>query len=104
MIAMTATLRPSISVPTLSLLGQDLRRHHEHHLLVVDKMLVYVPKVGQVLVTEGCGRIRFDLVADTEEALPFLMDNLVNDLRSLTQGQELSVEWKKSSTIPPALR
>ncbi|WP_354568966.1 hypothetical protein [Glaciihabitans sp. UYNi722] len=101
---MTATLRPAASVTSLSLLAQDLRRHHEHHLIVVDKMVVHVPKVGKVLVTEGSGRIRVDLVADSEEALPSLMDNLERDLRALPHGQELLVEWKKSSAVPNSLR
>lgn len=104
MIAMTATLHPSASVPTLPLLGQDLRRHHEHHLLVVDQMLVLVPEVGQVLVTEGRGRMRFDLVADTEDAVRALMDNLESDLRSLAHAQELLVKWEKCPAIPDSLR
>jgi hypothetical protein len=72
--------------------------------LVIDKMLVCVPTVGQFLVTEGRGRICFDLVADTEEVLPTLMENLENDLRSLTRRRELSVDWIKSASIPQPLR
>lgn len=86
------------------MLGQNLRRHHEHHLLVADQMLVLVPEVGQVLVTEGRGRIRCDLVADTEEAFPLLMANLERDLRSLSHGDDLMVQWKKAAAIPVPFR
>jgi|GEM_PF-2832941 len=104
MIPMTATVRPATVRQALPLLGQNLRRHHEHHLLVVDQMLVLVPEVGQVLVTEGFGRIRFDIVAETTEVLPTLMANLESDLRALAHDQDLLVEWERATAIPVPFR
>ncbi|CAN5236109.1 hypothetical protein BH09ACT6_BH09ACT6_12820 [soil metagenome] len=104
MIAMTATVRPVESVHALPLLAQDLRRHYEHILLFTDQMLVMVPIVGPVLVSEEPGRMRFDVVADTKAEMTRKSEALESDLRRRLPGTRLRVEWQKLARIPVPFR
>ncbi|UFS60605.1 hypothetical protein [Subtercola endophyticus] len=101
---MTATVWPVESLRALPLLAQNLRRHYEHILLFTDQMLVVVPKVGPVLVSDKCGRMRLDIVGESQAEIVKKIDGLEKALRSRLPGVRLRIEWDRSSTIPVPFR
>ena len=100
---MTAVVRPTNSLQVLHLLEQCFRRHFQTLRVHDDQILVHVPAVGRVLVTEQLARMRLDFLTDEDEA-ETAVAALEAEVRSQVRHQELSIRWERSDIIPAALR
>lgn len=104
MIAMTATVRPVDSHRVRPVLAHNLRRDHEHTLLFSDQMLVVVPEVGVVLVTEEPTTLRFDIVGNDQATVDYRMARLESCIRNHAGGQPIRVDWTAATQIPVPFR
>ncbi|MBC7725461.1 MAG: hypothetical protein H7146_12075 [Burkholderiaceae bacterium] len=104
MLAMTGTIHAAGSIPGLGELCRGIRRTHEHLLLAVDQMLVFLPAVGTVLVTEKDRDVTVDVVADTHAELSTRVALVEAALRSTLPLSSLRLDWRKAGAIPVPFR
>jgi hypothetical protein len=103
MMAMTALVRPVDSLEVIPLLEQRLRRNFTTLRVREGQLLLHVPAVGRVLVTEQLARIRLDIVAENDRVTS-AVTALDEEIRSQVRYQSLSIDWSESAIIPAALR
>jgi hypothetical protein len=104
MIAMTATVRPSESITVLHLLEQCLRRHFTSVRIYDDSLVIAVPGVGRVLVTENLTTMRLDFVATSSALAEESMVALEQQLRAQVSNQRIDIAWTRPDTVPARLR
>jgi hypothetical protein len=104
MIAVTAVVSPAESLQVLHLLGQCFRRHFESVPVANDQLLVKIPLVGEVLVTEESTRIRLEMVTESESTVDLITDALEREVHRLVNHQRLVIAWGRSAFVPSPLR
>jgi hypothetical protein len=104
MIAVTATVKPRESISVLHLLEQCLRRHFPSIRAYDDSLVIDMPDVGRVLVTERLTTMRLDFVAENSDAAASSMASLERQLHAQVRNQGLTVAWDRTDTVPAALR
>jgi predicted ATP-grasp superfamily ATP-dependent carboligase len=103
-IVMTATVKPRSSVQVLHLLEQCLRRHFRSIQLLDDSLIIQVPDVGRVLVTEQLAMMRLDFLVNDPTAATAAMAALEKHVHTQVRNQGLSISWDSPGTVPTALR
>lgn len=103
MIAVTATVRPNDSVRVLHLLEQGLRRHFAGFRVFDDSLIIDVPGVGRVLVTEELTVMRLDFVVE-DAAAAAATTALEAQIRARVHNHSISFAWSRPATVPRALR
>ncbi|WP_411698394.1 hypothetical protein [Conyzicola sp.] len=104
MIAVSATVKPRDSVSVLHLLEQCLRRHFTSVRVYDDSLIINVPDVGRVLITENLVTMRLDFVAADSQVAEAAITALDRQLRDQVRNQGLDIAWDHPDTIPAALR
>jgi hypothetical protein len=104
MIAVTATVRPRDSIQVLHLLEQCLRRHFTSVRTYDNSIVVLVPGVGCVLVTENLTTMRLDFVAEDPSAAALSMEAVEQQLRSSVKDHGLMFAWGNGESVPAQLR
>jgi hypothetical protein len=104
MIAVTAIVRPSDSVQVLHLLEQCLRRHFASIPTQNDDLVIVIPGVGKVVITEQLALMRLDFVAANDDTAGAAMRALEKELQEQVRRQGLLIGWDWPSTIHPALQ
>jgi hypothetical protein len=104
MIAVTATVRPLDSVQVLHLLEQCLRRHFTTVRTYDDSIIVVMPGVGRVLVTENLTAMRLDFIAETPFAAALSSRTLEAQLQAQVGDHGLTFAWDNADTVPARLR
>lgn len=104
MIALSATVSPRTSLGVLHLLEQCLRRHFASVRVFDDSLVISVPQVGRVLITENLTTMRLDFVVADSAAAESTMAALEQQLHAQVSNQGLDFSWNRPDTIPAALR
>jgi hypothetical protein len=103
MMAMTAIVRPTDSVEALHLLEQCFRRNFTALRVREDQLLLRVPGIGRLLVTDELARIRLEFLTDSDrvsEAIAALEKTIMGQVSS----RSLRIEWAESAVVPASLR
>lgn len=104
MVAITAIVRPTESVQVLHLLEQCLRRHFASVPGLSDALVIHMPDVGHVVVTEQVTSMRLGFVADDATAASAAMKRLEEQVQAQVKNQGLIVSWDVPAEIQPALQ
>ena len=104
MIALSATVSSRNSLGVLHLLEQCLRRHFTSIRVYDDSLIIRVPHVGRVLITENLTTMRLDFVVTDPAAAETAMAALEQQLHAQVSNQGLDFSWDRPDTIPVALR
>jgi hypothetical protein len=104
MTAVTAIVRPSDSVQVLHLLEQCLRRHFASIPTLTESLVILVPDVGRVVVTEQLASMRLDFLIDDHNSAAAAMRALEEQLQAQVKHQGLLIDWDWPVTIHPALQ
>lgn len=104
MIALSATVSPRSSLVVLHHLEQCLRRHFTSVRVYDDSLIINVPHVGRVLITENLTTMRLDFVVADPAAAEIAMATLEQQLHAQVSDRGLDFSWNRPDTIPAALR
>jgi hypothetical protein len=104
MIALTATVKPRNSVSVLHLLEQCLRRHFTSVRVYDDSLVITMPGVGRVLITENLTTMRLDFVVADAAAADASMIALEQQLHAQVSRQGIDIGWARPATVPAPLR
>ena len=104
MIAIAATVRPLDSIQVLHLLEQRLRRNFRGARAFADSLMIPMPGVGLVLVTEQFAQMRLEFVAADEDSATPAMVALEEQIREQAQHQPMSFRWEHPSSVPVAFQ
>jgi hypothetical protein len=104
MIAIDATLRPNESPNLLQLVRQRFLKRFIRVRTVDERVLVLMPALGRVLITEEAARMHLEFVVENEEAVPAAMYALENEVRTQVGGNNFSLQWGRNRIVPAALR
>lgn len=96
MIAITLMIRPHDSSSWLEFVRHRFRRF-ESVSLANDQLLVWVPSVGSLLVTESAGSLEIQAVVKSGNAASMLRARITNEVAAAVPesicGERLSLEW-----------
>jgi hypothetical protein len=104
MIAIDATLRPDESPNLVQLVRQRFLKRFIRVRTVDERVLVLMPALGRVLITEEEARMHLEFVVENEEAVPAAMYALENEVRTQVGGSNFSLRWGRNKIVPAALR
>ena len=104
MIAIDATLRPQESPNLLQLVRQRFLRRFIRVRTVDERVLVLMPALGRVLITEKEARMHLEFVVENEAAVPAAMDALEQEVRTQVGPSRFSLQWGRTPIVPAALR
>ena len=107
MIPITLTVRPSESRRWLAVIRQHFRRF-EFTRLDDTESLMWMPRVGTVLVTDGLNEIRLQALASDNTKTELIMVELSNEISAavpeIVPGSRLRLQWTFPRCIPAHLR
>lgn len=104
MIAIDATLCPQGSPNLLQLVRQRFLRRFIRVRTVDERVLVLMPSLGRVLITEEEARMHLEFVVENEAAVPAAMDALEQEVRTQVGPSRFSLQWGRNAIVPAALR
>lgn len=100
---MTGTVLPSAGDPTLARLIARLRAYESIRMSDTETM-VLVPTIGSLLVERlGPGQIRFEIAAESAEALDLLAVAVTAEITRSVQHPP-SISWARAVTVPVSFR
>jgi hypothetical protein len=103
MIAITLMIRPHDSSLWLELVRHRFRRF-ESVALENDELLVWVPSVGSLLLTESAGSLGLQAVVRSSEAASMLRARITSEVSAAVPGSlcgdHLSLEWSAHRVGP----
>lgn len=104
MIAIDATLRPRESPNLLQLVRQRFMRQFIQVRTVDERLLLLVPALGRVLISEEEARMHLRFVVESEAAVPAALDALEQEVRTQVGPGRFSLQWGRMPIVPAALR
>jgi hypothetical protein len=104
MIEIDATLRPNESPNLVQLVRQRFLKRFIRVRTVDERVLVLMPALGRVLITEEEAPMHLEFVVENEEAVPVAMYALENEVRTQVGGSNFSLQWGRNKIVPAALR
>lgn len=107
MLAISASIRPTAraAAPVLAVLSKGLREYD--HVNAGPELVVHMPELGSVLVTERPGEIRLCVVARqplTEATARAIITREVRKAAGMHAASLLTITWTHEPMVPMPLR
>ena len=104
MIAIAATLQPREAPQLLALILQRFNRQFPKLRTRDDSMVVQMPTLGRVLITEEPSRMRLDFVVANEAAAAIAVTALEDEIRTQVRDRDIFLRWDRPTIVPAVLR